>query len=324
MSASRQPSDGTIGWGRALVVAGALAVLAVLIAATLLLIGSGPDAPLGDAWGFRGFLAILALAFAGPGGVLVIRVPGNRVGTLMLGIGVWASFVSFVVEYAAHGLVVEPGSLPAAEFAGWLTSWAWVPFGALCTTMLPLIFPDGHLLSPGWRTAAALSIGSIALLSVTLAVRPGPIDNAPYFDNPLGVSGPLGDWVLSGTLVGFLLMALALALSAVSVVVRFRRSTGPARQQLKWFAAAGVFAAFTLAGPGTLLNVLFTGDATRSMGKTAEILTIIAIGSIPLATGVAILRYRLYEIDRIISRGVSWAAASSGPTTTPFARSTPS
>jgi len=80
-----------------------------------------------------------------------------------------------------------------------------------------------------------------------------------------------------------------------------------ARQQLKWFAAAGVFAGFTLLGPGTLLNYLVSGDPTQSRIKATEILTIFAIGTIPVATGVAILRYRLYDIDRILSRTVAWA-----------------
>ncbi len=272
-----------------------------------MLIAVAPDAPLGQAWGFRGFAAILAVAFGAIGALVSLRVPGNRVGALLVGIGLSAAVVAFCVEYAAYGLVVAPGAVPLALLVGWLVSWVWVPFAGLSTTFLLLLFPDGRLTSPAWRPAAWLAAAAIVLTSAGLAVQPGPIDNAPYLDNPLAVPeswAPAVAWAVS---IGFVLLAVAVLVSATSLVRRFRRSAGVARQQLKWFAAAAVFAGVTLAGPGTLLNFALAGSPATSTVKAFEFLTIVSFLTIPIATGIAVLRYRLYEIDRIISRTIGWA-----------------
>ena len=107
--------------------------------------------------------------------------------------------------------------------------------------------------------------------------------------------------------LGFVLLAIAVVLSAASLVLRVRRSAGVARQQLKWFAAAAVFAGLTLAGPATLFNLAITGDPSAPTVKAFEILTMVALLLVPIAVGIAVLRYRLYEIDRLISRTISWA-----------------
>jgi hypothetical protein len=228
----------------------------------------------------------------------------------MLAIGLWAALVGFTVEYAAFGLAVRPGSLPGAIVFGWLASWVWVPFAALCSTFLPLLFPNGRLASRRWRPVAWLAVLSIVVVSASLAVLPGPIDNAPYLDNPLGVRGELQDAAWAVSYVGFLLLCASIILSAAALVLRFRRSRGVERQQMKWLAAAAVFAALTLAGPGVLANIVVTGQPRNSTIKATEILTILSLMTIPIATGVAILRYRLYEIDRVLSRTIAWAVVS--------------
>jgi hypothetical protein len=147
---------------------------------------------------------------------------------------------------------------------------------------------------------------AIAVVSLALAITPGPIANARFVDNPLGWTAA-SDQIATLTYVGFGLLSAAVVLSAASMVVRFRRSHGVEREQLKWFASAAVFAALVLAGPGTLFNATATGSPAESSGKASELLTIVAILGMPLAAGVAILRYRLYEIDRIVSRTISYA-----------------
>src|SRR5262245_41363700 len=273
----------------------------------VVLILAAPNAPLGDAWGFRGGAALLATGFGVVGALIAMRVPGNRIGALLVAIGFWAAAIGFTTEYAAYGLIVAPGSVPFALAASWLATWVWVPFAGLSTTFLVLIFPDGHLLSPRWRPAAWLAAVAIALTAATMALLPGPIANVPSLDNPLGVSPSAAPALQAVTVLALVLLALAVVLSATSLVVRVRKSTGVARQQLKWFAAAAVFAGLTLAGPTTLFNLAITRDPAVQTVKAFQILTIVALLTVPIAVGIAVLRYRLFEIDRLISRTISWA-----------------
>jgi hypothetical protein len=278
--------------------------------ATGVLIVAGPEAPLEESWGFRGFAAVLAVAFGAVGVLISLRVPGHRIGWLLIAIGLSAALVGFSVEYAAYGLAVRPGSLPGALVFGWLVSWAWVPFASLCSIFLPLFFPDGQLPSPRWRPVALFGVLAVILVSGSLAVLPGPIDNAPYLDNPLGLPAERYDDILAVSYVGFLLLCAAILLSTAALVLRFRRSRGVERQQMKWLAAAAVFAALTLAGPGVLVNIVVTGQPRNSTIKATEILTILSLATIPMATGIAILRYRLYDIDRVLSRTIAWGLVS--------------
>jgi hypothetical protein len=291
------------------VLLGAL-LTAVLAVATAVLIVAAPDAPLGEAWGVRGFAAVLGVAFSAVGALIGLKVPGHRIGALLLLIGVWACLTGFVIEYAAFAIAVHPGSLPFAYFVGWLATWVWVPFATLATTFLLLLFPTGRLISARWRPAAALSALGILFICVLLALYPGEVDNAPYIDNPLVIPRAWEQPVVALTYVAFVVLALAIVLSALSLVVRYRRSTGIARQQLKWFASAAVFAGLTFAGPGTLVNILLAGNPRNASLKVTEILTILSLATIPIATGIAILRYHLYEIDRVLSRTISWAVVS--------------
>jgi hypothetical protein len=158
----------------------------------------------------------------------------------------------------------------------------------LPTTFLLLLFPDGHLASRRWRPVAWLAAGILATVLVANALAPGPLDSFPRFANPLGID------LLGGVLDRVLALAGALYLGVTAscvaaVVVRFRRSRGEERQQLKWFAyAAGLLLIFLL------LNVL-AGDPNNLFFG-------VGLTLFPLATGIAVLRYRLYDIDRLISR----------------------
>ena len=105
-----------------------------LVAGMGVLILAAPDAPLQDAWGFRGGAALLAIAFGGVGALVALRVPGNRIGALLVAIGFWAAAIGFSAEYAVYGLTDAPGSVPFALAASWLATWVWVPFAGLSTT----------------------------------------------------------------------------------------------------------------------------------------------------------------------------------------------
>jgi hypothetical protein len=292
---------------RAIAVGLWLATLAT-VAATMVFIVLGRTAHIPDSWGFRGFPILFALAFGTVGALIRIRVPTNLVGSLFLLIGLMSGFQVLIAEYVIYGALMDPGSLPWVREISWLTTWDWVPFAGASTTFLLLLFPDGHLLSERWRPVGWFAFGAIVATSIALALIPGPIDNARFLDNPLGVEALSGQPIALIGSIAIGALALSIVLSAASLVIRFRRSTGAVRQQLKWFALASTFAGLMLAGPGTLLNLLFYGSALQARLKEAQVLTIFGILLIPISAGIAILRYHLYDIDRIVSRTISYAA----------------
>ena len=315
MTGSGQPVQHARGWrvapsGRSRRVA--LAVWAITLGLSLIavvLIMAGRSADVGHIWGFRGFAVLFALTFGTVGALINTRVPGNRIGYLFALIGVLSAVQDVIAAYVVYGVLVSPGSLPGATSLAWVVSWNWVPLAGIGTTFLLLLFPTGHLLSPRWRPAAWLAVAGIVITALALAFLPGPITNAPYLDNPLGLAGDR-EAMYRLTALGFLVLATAIALAAASMVVRFRRAVGVERAQLKWFASAGVFAGIVFIGPGTLFNVGTGGVPGTTGSKASEILTIIALASIPIAAGVAILRYRLYDIDRIVSRTIAYAVVT--------------
>ncbi|MEP6638710.1 MAG: hypothetical protein ABJC39_05110, partial [Chloroflexota bacterium] len=248
---------------------------------------------------FPGFGVLLAITFGSVGVLINVRVPGNRIGWLFAAIGLASALQEFVAGYVIYGGLVAPRSLPWVEAIAWIETWDWVPIAGGAVMFLLLLFPNGALLSERWRPVAWLSVGAIVLASFGLSIQPGPIDSAEFLDNPLGVTA-MSD--LTGALGGIGLVALMLAvlLSAASMVVRFRRSRGSEREQLKWFASAAVFAGLVFAGLGALDNA----------NKAFQILTIVAFLGLPISAGIAILRYHLYDIDRIVSNTLGYAIIS--------------
>ncbi len=275
-----------------------LATLAIAFGA-IVLVALGLSADAGKTWGFPGYAIVVGTAFGTVGVLINVRVPGNRIGWLFAAIGLASVVQEFVAGYVVYGGLVSPGSLPWVTQVAWLETWDWVPLAGAATTFLLLLFPDGRLLSERWRPVAWLSVAAIVLASLALSIQPGPIDSARFLDNPLGVTtmseliGPLGG-------IGFIALIAAVLLSAASMVVRFRRSRGAERQQLKWFASAAVFAGLVFVG----LGVLDSDD------KAFQVLTVVALLGMPISAGIAILRYRLYDIDRIVSNTLGYAVIS--------------
>ena len=293
MSRTRANRDGSarraIGaWLATLVIACAAAALVVL----------DRSSELQTTWGFAGFGVLMAITFGTVGLLISVRVRGNRIGWLFAAIGLGSALQELIAAYVRYGGLVAPGSLPWVGQIAWFETWDWVPVAGGATTFLLLLFPDGRPPTPRWRPVAGLAAGAILVASIFLSIQPGPIDSVEFVDNPLGLNigelaGPLG-----GTAFGALV--LAVVLSAMSMVVRFRRSRLIERQQLKWFASAAVVAGLIFAGLG----------AVDSGNKAFQILTIVALLGLPISAGIAILRYRLYDIDRIISRTIAYALVS--------------
>jgi hypothetical protein len=238
----------------------------------------------------------LPLAFTGfmvVGAVIVARRPANAIGWIFSAIGLLAATGWPAMEYAAYAYPTRPGSLPGASWAAWYQQLWWTPMLALILIATPLLFPTGRLPSARWRPVAVVAALVTVALELLFAFRPTiKLQDQNYrVDNPIGLA-----WVpdpdtsaVGGALVG--LLAACLVAAVLSLVLRFRRSLGVERQQLKWFTYAGVL--LILGGP-LASYLLPSGVSDVTFGPT--------IASVPVAAGIAILRYRLYDIDRLINR----------------------
>ena len=229
------------------------------------------------------FGGVVGLSFPAVGATVVTRRPGHAIGWIFVVIGAGMSLAGFVNGYAAYSLTVLPDPLPMTGVVAWLSGWLWVPSFGLLMTFALLLFPDGHLPSPRWRPLAYLAAGSIAVTMADFAVSSW-LDPYASVYAPQTVGSPVvGVWF-------GLLCASGLA-SAASLIIRFRRSSGEERLQLKWVAYA---AAITVAAVVPAIAV------TR--GGSPSLIIVIAAPLVPVAAGVAILRYRLFEIDVLINR----------------------
>jgi hypothetical protein len=232
--------------------------------------------------GFGAFLVV--------GALVVAHRPSNSIGWIFSAVGLLPITGALAAEYATYALVTRPGSLPGAILAAWYASWPWYPALALALVFGPLLFPTGRLLSPRWRPAAWLAGAATATFTVLAALQP---DLDPVADrviaNPIGVAGVENP---EESAVGVTLLSLVFLVAVVgfvSLVLRFRRSQGEERQQLKWFTYAGA-----------LLPLAVLGDFLPApLGNFAFAVPIVFL---PVAAGIAVLRYRLYDIDRLINR----------------------
>jgi hypothetical protein len=241
---------------------------------------------------------LLFVSFATVGALLASRWPKNAIGWIFCWLGLSFSLGSASEEYALYALVTEAGSLPGAEGMLWLTAWFGGPIVFALFSLVFLLFPDGRLPSRRWRPVVWLELVAVVCL-FAWAFEPGPLGNLGLVrvSNPFGIQGAAA---LLGTLglVGFF-MTLAVAVAGgISLVLRFRRARGVERQQIKWFALSGVvFCAVFAAGP--FLWALPQSPATAWIWP---VLFLAGASTVPVAVGIAILRYRLYDIDLIINR----------------------
>jgi hypothetical protein len=263
-----------------------------LIAVGLTMLMATRDLVLPPSWGFRGFAVVLALANGTVGALIASRRPGNRIGWILVLAGLAAAILFFGSEYATYGLVAHPGSIPSPVAAAWVASWIWLPYSLLVGPVFFLVFPDGHLKSRRWRPFLWLSIVTIGIMAVAVALTPGPLQNFSYVDNPFGIQPVSG---LAPVIPVFLgLLGLTFVGAASSLALRLREARGDERQQLKWVAYAALLVAIAV--------------PLGNFGKPFEILAILAFSSVPLAAAVAILRYRLYDIDLLINRTLVYGA----------------
>jgi hypothetical protein len=235
------------------------------------------------------------------GALLASRRPGHPVGWLLIGLGLPVAASGAATAYANYGLMARPGSVPAADWAA-LYHGVSILAALACLQLVLLLTPTGSLPSPRWRWPARVAVGAALLSLATSLVLPfeSPYQATP---NPLAVPA-LAGLLLPLNSVAWIVTALGLPVAAGSLVGRFRRARGVERQQLRWLVLAAALAAAVLAATVVALGLgvlASTGNEVLLGWVSAVVLALL-----PLATGAAILRYRLYDIDRIISRTVAY------------------
>jgi|RhiMetdeSRZDD1v2_1073273.scaffolds.fasta_scaffold246907_2 hypothetical protein len=253
---------------------------------------------LGDA-----LFGIALLSFPTVGALIASRRPGNPIGWIFVGVGILFALAAFASEYSVYALLTSPGSLPAGETMAWVQSWLFLAPLILTGTLVFLLFPDGRLLSRRWRPVLWISVGAVVLALVSEMFGPHALEGFENLQNPHAVGGGVADALEIVSNIAFVLMLGGILASATSLVLRFRRASGLERQQLKWVAsAAGLLGLAFASGP---LLFWYIDD-----GAVWEPVLLLAVATIPVAAGIAILRYRLYEIDRIVNRAVVYGAVT--------------
>lgn len=279
----------------ALAVALAADIAAVAIIAATIPAGGGATF---DVFSVGGL--VLGASYGIVGWLIASRRSDNAIGWVFLAIALSQAIDVFAVTYAYYGLIVAPGSLPLAAELSWVAVWAWAPGFTLLVTLSVLLFPDGRPPSPRWRPVLWAWFAIMALLGVPVAIAAWPyrgdallFTGASPEGSALAVAGGI-------QFIGILATPFAALASIAGMIVRFRGSGPTERQQLKWFIYAAI---------PEIAFVVSSGFITYPplVGALASVLI---APLLPVAAAIAILRYRLYEIDRIVSRTISYAAVT--------------
>jgi hypothetical protein len=283
--------------------------VAMFLASVVLTVSSlyvGPATQPTSDWGtsrvFVGLLLFVPfLAFPIVGALIASRRPENPIGWICLAAGLFWMLIVFEDSIPNSTTVVIDA----------LTQWMWIPPVGLLGIYLILLFPDGKLPSKRWRPLAWLSGAVMVLASVVLTISPGPLPGHPGVRNPFGLEGhPVLAQALPGVVA---LLPVCILASTVSLIFRYRHSSGEVRQQIKWVAFAaslvGLVYLTTL-----VIGLLFAPEAIEGSGGDTPLLlailqdaVLLSYAGVPVAIGFAVLRYRLYDIDILINRTLVYA-----------------
>jgi hypothetical protein len=244
---------------------------------------------------------LYTVAFAALGALVLRRQPRHAVGWIFAVVAVTGGAVQVLEEYALLAHSARP-PLSGGVWAAWLPHWAWFGEIALLMIVLPVVFPTGRPLTTRWRSVLWLAVAAFVLTAASTALAPGPMGDAtPQFSNPVAIADSPARQLLGAAAPAVLLVSIAAAVA--SLIVRFRRARGVERQQMKWL----VYALFVLAAAFGASATLFLSGRPSAV---AEIAMALALLLVPIAVGVAILRYRLYDIDLLIKRTAIYGATT--------------
>jgi hypothetical protein len=237
-------------------------------------------------------LLLAFTAFMVMGAVIVAHRPGNAIGWIFSAVGLLTGTGLFAWQYAEYAYLTRGSPLPGAMLGAWYNNWFWYPTVTLSTVFTLLVFPTGRLLSARWRPIAWLTAAITATVVVLSALAPTlNLGERTKLRNPVGLAAiPNPEQGALGSVL-FGLLPVCTAAAVVSLVLRFRRAQGVERQQLKWFTYAGV-----------LLFAWLVVDPVLPDVALLQLVYGLTIALVPVAAGLAVLRYRLYDIDRLINR----------------------
>jgi signal transduction histidine kinase len=246
----------------------------------------------------------MMLGYDTVGAIVASRNPRNPIGWLMMVIGLGFVLTALADEYATYAYLTNPGALPFRLAAGWLTNWvAIIPVAPI--PILLTLFPDGRIPSRRWRLLPAATVAATATLAIGVILNPGILDitEGVVVSNPTGVPA-LDAFAHALIWIGGLgLLGVAVA-SIVALVLRFRRSRGEERQQVRWLAYVAALGGVTL-GMAILTGIGMKVNESRPLNDIAFFVFFVCIGiGVPLAVGVAVLRYRLWDLDVVIKKTV--------------------
>jgi hypothetical protein len=238
---------------------------------------------------------VMELTFPTVGALIASQRPKNPIGWILCGTGLFTGVRSFAEAYADFGLVGRPGVLPAAEYMAWLWSWPRVPVAGLASALLLVVFPDGKLLNRSWGAVVWMAVGGSALVALFMALDPS-------WNNPLALErGVFKDLVEPLGRIGFVLLIVSWLCAAIALLIRVDKGSPVERQQIKWLA---YFAILMFVG----FAFVVAGWFGSNWIYWAEILSIAAFNCLPVGVGIAILKYRLYDIDLLINRTLVYGA----------------
>jgi hypothetical protein len=243
------------------------------------------------------FTLATVLTFSVVGAIIASRQPRNAIGWLFCGVGLVMAINSLAGGYAEYRLSGGYGPWSLAETGAWFASWSWTLLVYVPTTFLLLLFPDGRLPSPRWRPVAwCAALGVISFVAANV-LEPGPLGDFPRITNPYGVDSPILDAV---AVAGTILAGASMVASAVSLIVRMRRAGRAQRQQIKWLAYGGA----------VVVSLIFVAGLIATIWSDTAAIALISLAllGVPIFTGVAIARYRLYDIDIVINRTLVYGA----------------
>jgi hypothetical protein len=232
---------------------------------------------------------VTLLIFSVVGAIIASRQPRNTIGWLFCGVGMAVSLNSFAGDYAEFWLTSGFGTNRLGETAAWFSSWLWILLVSSPIFLL-LLFPDGRLPSPRWRPVAWCAALGITGFTASLALGAGPLEDFPQIVNPYSVDSPIVGIV--GVAAGVVAIGSMVA-SAISLIVRLRRAEGEQRQQVKWLAYGGAMVVGTILVGGVI--------TIWSVNVSIMVMNVALLG-LPVFTGIAIVKHRLYDIDILINR----------------------